>query len=228
MKIDNREIKHVITDIDGVVVDRMPIYGEAFSEILNTKFGIEKSSALEMYFSSVGMPISQQFVMVLAENSYEVSDELVSELVEKFFEKSERHTPVLFPHAKNVLHKVRVMGLSLCATSGSKTQELLSIFEDHGLVYDYVLGSDQIPKSSEHIKLFAEHFGLTLKKYCEGTLYLGDGPRDMEIAKENGILAIGIATTVSKEKLIEAGADIVIDEIEELLAIIERGTVTNR
>ena len=38
------KIKYVITDVDGVLIDRMPIYKKAFQSVV-TDFGVPKKDA---------------------------------------------------------------------------------------------------------------------------------------------------------------------------------------
>lgn len=94
------------------------------------------------------------------------------------------------------------------------------MFSKYELPYDAIIGSDNIPKGNGHIEYFAKSLGISMRNFCSRAIYFGDGPRDMEIARQNNIFAVGITTTVSKTKLKQAGANTVIHGIKEFLDII--------
>jgi len=67
--------------------------------------------------------------------------------------------------------------------------------------------------------MLGEKVGLSLEQFAQQSVYFGDGPGDMRLAKEAGIFAIGVAQTVSPDLLKEAGADLVIEKIGDALEI---------
>jgi len=209
--------EHVITDVDGVILNRMPMYGEVFSSLLSANFGLDSGEAKNFFFSTAGSPLKDQLSGFLEKCSLDFTDFDINRLVSEFFSKTKRHPVLLFPNIHPVIREIREKCKTLSVTSGSNTAELISIFNEQRLPYDIILGSDEIEKSREHIKKFAKYFATSLSQYCRTALYIGDGPVDMEIAKKCGIYAVGITTTVSREELFAAGADNVIDRIEEVL-----------
>ncbi|MEK6846180.1 MAG: hypothetical protein AABY26_05445, partial [Nanoarchaeota archaeon] len=64
-------------------------------------------------------------------------------------------------------------------------------------------------------------------EFFSRAFYVGDGPADMRYAKEHGILAIGITNTVSGEKLKEAGAEHIIERLEQVLPLLEQLELSN-
>ena len=85
--------------------------------------------------------------------------------------------------------------------------------------FSVILGSNEIPKGPKHIEEFAKSVNLPTEEFAKQSFYCGDGVRDMKIAKMFGIYAIGVAQTLSKEKLLEAGADVAVDKIEDVLKL---------
>lgn len=207
--------KYFITDVDGVILDRMPIYRLAFAEVLRP-FGIPAESLKSYYYNSLGTPAELQMRGVLEENSISIDDQALKKLVEEFQGIGERHEIKIFSGVKETLQKIKEAGLFLMASSGSNTDELNKIFAKNGLPYDFVLGSDKILKSDKHIEIFAEHFSVAKDEFCRQALFVGDGTTDMQIASRNGIVGIGVANTLPKEKLLTAGAKAVISNISEV------------
>jgi phosphoglycolate phosphatase-like HAD superfamily hydrolase len=125
----------------------------------------------------------------------------------------------LFPGVRDTFRKIKIAGLKIFATSGSRTPDLEVLFRRHEIPCDLILGSDEIPKGDEHIQRFAEFVKLPVPEFCRAAAYVGDGPHDMVIATQHQILAIGISTTMEHAHLRASGADVIISKIEELLEI---------
>ncbi len=69
-------------------------------------------------------------------------------------------------------------------------------------------------------KRFRERFGSNAEP--ENTAVVGDTPRDIEAAKVNGAMAIGVTTgPYSRAQLEEAGADAVLDGISDAQAVLK-------
>jgi len=212
--------KFVVTDIDGVILDRMAIYGEVFSDLLNKGFQIDRELSKNIFFSTAGTPINQQFKLAINESGAYVRNGVIRLLVKLFFRTSSEREISFFLGAKEILEKMAMEGIGLFATSGSNTDEIVKIMRDENVFYSMILGSEKTEKSSEHISLFASSLKINREEFAENALYIGDGPRDMEIARECGIFAVGITNTVKESVLREAGADAIITDICQLPAYV--------
>jgi phosphoglycolate phosphatase len=206
-------IKHVVMDVDGTIFNTMPIYGKIFAEILYEKCKISKEESWNFYKNSAGTPVVEQFRTLLKHHN--LDENLAPQMREELFRFGDVDVP-LFSEAREAIKFLAIRReLSLFASSGTQTHVLYSRFRK-AEVFDYfemILGSDVIPKSAVHIEIFAIAKRVLRKDFAARAVYVGDGPQDMKIAKECGIKAIGVATTVSAAKLRENGADAVIKEL---------------
>jgi len=202
-----------IIDVDGTLIDSMPIHGEVFATILNEKTGIPKEAAEKFYRETAGLIIQKQFEQIL--DIYQKWAD-VSEMVRLFFEEMSKREFKIFPGVKRFLAELHKKRVKLFATSGSKLEDLDKKLRDNGLLsyFKLIMGSDRIPKGVEHIEIFAETCNLPLEEFARRAFYLGDGPTDMKIAKRCGIYAYGIQNTVDAKTLIKAGADEIIETLE--------------
>lgn len=215
--MQKRKIKFVITDIDGVVFDRMPVWQATFAEMMLRHYGVPADIAGRHYYDTAGIHLSGQLEMILKTRGINFTAEEINAFVEEFIQLSRKTEPKLFPGVKEVLEQIKRAGKDLLASSGSPTPELAMLFAKYNLPYDFFIGSDEVKKGDRHIELLAKHFSLPPAEFCGQALYIGDGPPDMELGKRNGIFAVGITNTVSAEKLLAAGADTIIANITELL-----------
>ncbi len=213
MKINLSDFESGIFDIDGTMIDSMTTYGEVFASVLNKKTGISKEEAKRFYYETAGIVVWKQFEQILA--LFQKSAD-VPEMVELFFEEASKKRFKAFPGARKLLRGLNKKGIKLFATSGSRNQDLDKKLKENDLLryFDLIIGSTEIPKGIEHIKIFANRCGLPLEEFAKKAFLIGDGPPDMRIAKEAGIYAIGVTHTVEAGLLIQAGADEVIPNLK--------------
>ena len=195
----------------------MPVYTETFSGILSGRFGISIEESSEYYLNSAGAPLDTQFRYILEKNGK--STEEIQSMVEEFFEIVNQVDYSWYLGAKELIKELRRRNFTLFVTTGSQTSVTKKKLEKAGIAdcFELILGSSEIPKGPNHIEEFAKLAGLPVEEFARQAFYCDDGPQDMKIANELGICAIGIAQTVSREKLFEAGADVVVDKIGEVI-----------
>lgn len=215
--MQNHKRKFVITDVDGVVLDRMPILQSTFVEMMSRHYGIQADFSGKYYYNTAGIPLPGQLEGALKVHNISFTAKEIRDFVEEFILLSRKIEPKLFPGAAEVLRRIKEMDRYLLASSGSFTDELERLFAKYNLPYDFFLGSDKILKGDKHIELLAAHFSLPTSEFCQKALYIGDGPKDMELGKRNGIYTVGITNTVSAEILLKAGASAIITDLAEIL-----------
>ncbi len=211
--------KFAIFDLDGTIIDAITMYTKVFSEILNIKYGINIWDSKSYYLDSIGNPIEVQFGYMLKKNNRSV--EVVPQLVNEFFETVNKVNFNLFEGAEEIIVKFYKEGLKLFITTGSQTIDTQQRLRKMELLkyFSFVLGSELISKGPQHIEKFSQVTNTSIEDFSRKSFYCGDGSSDMEIAKHFGIYAVGIAQTLSKEKLFKAGADVVVDQIRDVVKL---------
>jgi len=211
--------KYLITDVDGVIFDRMPVYLSAFVKVMQP-FGISEELLRSHYCGTLGTPIQLQIKGAASRFGATISEDGLEKMVKDFWNMCEAYPTKLFPNVKEVLDKAKSQNIFLIASSGSKTDDLAKFFKEYELPYDFYLGSDKVLKGDEHIDIFADHFSVEKKDFCSQAVFIGDGTTDMQIASRNGIFGVGVTNTISAEILLGAGAQAIISDIGELLDIL--------
>jgi len=222
MKRDIFEFEFGIFDCDGTLIDSMSFYTETFVVVLEEKTGIPREIGRKFYKERAGTPALKQYEQILElYDKNKLAD--VREITELFFQRIDKIDKEkkfrVFPGTKKLLMELCRRGLKLFVTSGSKCRILERKLEKHDLLvyFDLIMGSDEILKGVEHIKIFADWCELPIEKFAKRAFLLGDGPSDMRIARESGVYAIGIANTVDAEILIKAGADDIVKNLKDLI-----------
>gem|GEM_PF-4234776 len=197
----------------------MPFYTEVFVDIC-TLCGIESENARRHFIQSAGYPIFTQFEICFSLEGVEHDAEIVKKCGEDFWASTKNAPAPLFSGARETLIKFHELGMTLFATSGSNDDELKVLFANNSLPsFSLILGSSRIPKGVEHIRIFADHLCMPMEQFATLAILFGDGPTDMRIAKECGIVGVGLTTTTTAQALISAGATITIPSLSKALAI---------
>ncbi len=207
----------LVTDVDGTLFDSMSLYLEAFKYTLR-HMGFNMEYVKRFYYGSAGTTLINQYSILLKECDMQYSDIMVRCLVNDFYEfLSEHKSEVnIFFGVQEIIMTLGEQNLPIFVTSGATTAKIEKWFKKYGLPYTMLLGSDDIVKSKVHIKMFADCLEMPFDDFCQQAIFVGDGPNDMRIAKECGILAVGIPNTVSADDLLIAGANKIIQNFNEV------------
>ena len=215
----NVKVKYIVSDLNGTLVDAMPIYTRVFCDVVKRHTGIESPKVAAYSIAATGTPWDEQFSHILED--HKLPKDEVPKMMDEFCSIVYDETYSLFPGAEELLKLFETKGYKVFITSGSGTGPMLKRLYEVGVFpyIDFLFGFDIYKKGLKHIQMLAEKVGLSLKQFALQSVYFGDGPGDMRLAKEAGIFAIGVAQTVNPELLKEAGADMVIAKIGDALEL---------
>jgi phosphoglycolate phosphatase len=218
----NIKIKYIVFDLNGTLIDAMSIYTRVFCDVLKRRTEIENPDIPDIVKYSVaatGTPWDEQFAYVLDLHKY--PKDVVPKLMDEFCNIVNEERYLLFPKVKELLQLFKEKGYRILITSGSSTGAMIKRIYDLGILnnIDFLLGFDTYKKSKKHMEMLAENENMSLEEFAQQSIYFGDGPGDMRIAKSSGLYAIGVAQTVSSEILKDAGADLVLEKIGDALEI---------
>lgn len=214
------DIKLIIFDFDGTIADTNKTIVEA-KRATSILLGLEPLSD-EEYASTIGMPSTAGF----RKNYPDISDELAEKCkyeYRRLFEEIKKKTPpVIFDGVREVLDTLRDNQL-ICTIATSRNNKSLNEFMDEWEIagfFTYIIGGDDNVKAKPEpdpvLKTLEE-----LVFSPENTLVVGDMPVDIMMGKSAGVYTCGVTYGNSdRDKLIEAGADFVIDDIRELVDIV--------
>ncbi len=216
MNINFQNIKALLFDFDGTVVDTMGGYADIAGDIISSfSDNITFEQARQLYLDTSGVPFFQQLEIILPENSEN------SILSEKFEEKKQdglyksRFSDVV----ELTINELRKRGY-LAGISSNNYQHMVDKFiSQNSLDFDVVLGyKPGFAKGKDHFDWFMKNFNVSR----DGLLFVGDSLKDAEKALENNISFIGLSSTFSEEdfKKLDSGL-LVIDSLEELLLLCE-------
>ena len=212
--------KLIIFDFDGTI-------GDTRHNIIVTMQRTMKMVGLpvksdEECASTIGLTLENSFKTMYPDASADVAARCVDAYREIFMESVEELTPELFPGVSDTLARLHDMGIDMSVASSRQSQSLLLFLENMGVLkyFPYVLGSDNVTKH----KPDPEPVLKTLRELNydpKEVIVVGDMPVDVAMAHGADVRAIAVTFgNATREELIEAKADYIIDDFKQILDII--------
>lgn len=231
----NGSLKAIIFDFDGTLLDIKQILERSIEEVLTEKkvnvdmdITIQEIGALLETIQGYPLP------KVLLE-SYEIFKHITSlndlsyfkqlriavEIFAKYLEYS-KDAP-FFPGTKPLLKRLKKHH-DLFIVSHNKTETIQEHLEKERIktYFKAVFGSDKIPVQKPDPLALQPPLEVYKERKRDEFLMIGDMPSDIIAGREAGFWTIGVTSGVSKKEiLMEYKPNIIVDSLEELLALIE-------
>ena len=201
--------KAIIFDIDGTLADTLPLCYSALIETIyhysNKKYSDEE---IRKFFG----PSEEGIFMKMFPDNWE---EVLNYYYDYYTENHEK-LGKLYPKVPLMLAKIRKVGILIGIVSGKGSKTAKISLDKMGII-DLVdcikTGKPFGPSKPEAIKDVLKEFKVDAKEAG----YVGDISYDMLASKEVGTYSIGAAwaSTGKKEKLAEAGAEIIFESLDD-------------
>jgi len=210
-------------DMDGVLFDSMPHHAVAWEEVMK-KYGLS-FTAHDCYINEgrTGESVIRE-AMWKACNRDATPDEIEQIYAEKsaYFHQLGKANPI--PYVADVLQYVKSCGNQIWVVTGSGQRTLINtlhtifpdVFDNQRMItaFDVVHGK---PAPEPYLKAW-ERSGLK-KEQC---FVIENAPLGVRSGKAAGLTVYAVNTGIlTREDLLEAGADIVFNSMKELLAFLQ-------
>lgn len=182
--------------------------------------GIPPQSALEVWNTSLGMPLVNQA------QKLGMSDQAADRAIALFWEKASLVSPVAMPGAQDLLDYLEAHQTTMFLSTGSSPEAANRWLKHFGWnhYFKLILGSNRNSgKGPDH---YAEIFAALENTNLENMVTIGDGQYDMIFGAQHGLKwTVGFASDSDKqahtERLVSAGARIVVESLDEIPAVLE-------
>ena len=211
-------MKLIILDFDGTLADTRGLIVKTMQQTLEA-LGLE-SRTDDQCAAMIGLPLKQAFTDLIP-----MTDEMGERCVETyrciFNENNALYVIPTFPHVIETLHQLHEQGYTLTIASSRSNRSLMEFVNDMHLneLIPYVLGAEDVAQAKPHPDPVLQ----TLKVYgCkpEDALVVGDTWYDIEMGRRAGVRTCGVTYgNGTREELVNAGADFLIDDFGELASI---------
>jgi phosphoglycolate phosphatase-like HAD superfamily hydrolase len=184
--------KVVLCDLDGTLIDTMPILADLASEVMVGTYGIPRPLARELYLATCGLPFIGQLEEIFPGDP---RNRGASDLFEAG--KPARCDSARMPaDTVAALRALRGMGVRIAVSSNNGRENVERFAANSEFQFDLVMGyGNGLAKGRTHVQMVERVFGIGRGEM----LFIGDSLHDGEIALVEGMPFVGVAGTFSKE-----------------------------
>jgi phosphoglycolate phosphatase-like HAD superfamily hydrolase len=226
-KIDFSNKKYLISDWDGTLVESVENILEAFSTVMLEKFRVKKEDSINLVVKTNGRSLSSQF-KAAAEILAGVTIEDSRPYEDAFWEVMGDSIPRQIEGSKEFLEEIKKIGIHVVIWSGTRTdileRQIKALKFDPFI--DFFIGNPAGTLAKNKAPLFlqiVDFYKIPRDKLIEESFVFGDGIGDIEAGKEVGTATVGFSNNgKNREKLGNSGADLLVENFEELLERLKR------
>ena len=211
----NKKIKGAIFDFDGTLVDSESLYTKSLIHISK-----EMNKLTDVDFASMAGYQTDDIKKMLIERNYTIPKDFF-ENAEKYFHKIIETDLETFDGVIDILEQLKNIDIVIASNSNI---DYVTRMSEKTSISKYVIGyscHNEILKAKPEPDLFLNAFEILKKRNNNITkddvVIFEDSLAGIDGAKKTGIKIIAITNTYKKEILLEHGADIVVDKINEAI-----------
>lgn len=210
-------IDAVLFDLDGTLVDSIPLIAETLQKTIH-EFFPDASISPTAIDAMIGPPLSATF------GGFTSDSRLVSRMIERYraiYKADELETIRLFPNVRETLLELKRRGFRLAVVTTKFTESALPSLSHFGLLdlFDVIIGLENV----KHHKPHPEPVLKALDAFPHGrAVMVGDTEGDLVAGRAAGILTCAVGWSHRKVALQALSPDLWIDDYAELIPAIER------
>ncbi len=207
--------KLIILDFDGTIADTRPVILNTFHRTLDVMHLPQHTD--DEIAATIGLPLLKAFPVL--EPMDEEMAALCTATYRRIFEDVNAEIGVpMFPHVADTLRQLHNQGCTLSIATSRGYKSVVDFIKGFHLddIITFIIAAEDV----KHAKPDAEPVIKTLKHYgmkAEDAVVIGDTHFDILMGRNAGCATIGVTYgNGSRESLIKAGADMVVDDFAEI------------
>jgi phosphoglycolate phosphatase-like HAD superfamily hydrolase len=207
--------KVLLCDLDGTLIDTMPVLADLATEVMVGLYGIPKPLARELYLATCGLPFIAQLEDIFPGDA---RNREASDLFEG--SKPARCGSARMPaDTLAALVDLKRRGVRIAVSSNNGRQNVEAFASSADFSFDLVMGyGNGLSKGRPHVQMVERAFGVGRGEM----MFIGDSLHDGEIAMVEGLPFVGVAGTFSKESFLLRFPGVpVVHRFAELLDLFE-------
>lgn len=218
-------IQSLIFDMDGTLFQTDKILEISLEDAFNHLRSLnewDKETPIDKYREIMGVPLPKVWETLLPDHAIEVRERTDAYFLERLIENILSGKGALYPNVKEVFSYLKENNCSIYIASNGLTKYLNAIVSyynlDKWVTETFSIQQIETLNKSDLIRRIIEKHGIGK------AAVVGDRLSDINAAKDNGLISIGCNFDFACEDELSQ-ADIVIDDLIELRAIVSQSKV---
>lgn len=210
-----KETEAIIFDMDGVLIDSEPLHIQA-EHIVCKQYGIEAPwQEWEMFIGKTESAMFEYIVQNFTDGTLPVHELIQRKQV--VFSKLISEKLRLIPGSLEFVRWARTQCRKLALTTSSERKIQQKVFNRFSLhsYFDVIVTGDEIQRGKPHPEPYLKTLE-ALHLAAHTCVVIEDSLHGIIAAKQAGCPVVGITTSFSEEKLLTAGANLVVDSFASL------------
>ncbi len=208
------DIRLIIFDLDGTLIDSKNDIADSVNYTLKSLHLPSLQNSL--IYSYVGNGVLPLLEKVISRSNKKSNLEDVLKVFRKHYEEHLLDSTRLYPGVMEILKHFSDVNMGLVSNKPERFVKKILKGLNVDCFFPVVIGGDTLKTKKpepEGINMIRDRFGVDPRE----TVIVGDGGVDIKTGKKAGIHTCGVSYGLrDKEEFVEAGADIIIDDIREL------------
>lgn len=213
--------KVLLCDLDGTLIDTMPILADLATDVLEGMYGMDRGLARDMYLTTCGLPFIQQLEAICPGDARNQAASFRFEAAKP----ARCNSAKLSVDTRMALEEMRERGVRIVVSSNNGTENVNTFIKHNNFPFDLALGfGNGLAKGKAHVELAMKHFGVDR----EDLMFVGDSLHDGVIADQERLRFIGVAGTFSRERFsLKFPKHLVVDRFGDIASLFWNLAVAN-
>lgn len=210
-----RDIKALLFDIDGTVIDTREYILQAFEYSLS-KHGIDIPNR-EIIGALIGKPLDEIYRDLTS-----LEDTSSFEKAHGEFQLNNLHLSKVYPNTVFTLRTLKNRGFRLAAVTSRFKETVLETLKKEDMLdaFEYIVFGDQLPEIKPHPAPLFKALEI-LETLPSQAIMIGDSDVDIEAGKNAGTGTIRATYGFNINRLHETNPDFIVDDIVDLIDILK-------
>lgn len=217
-----RKIKATLFDLDGTLIDSIPLIRESFRYA--SRKVLKKQLPDETLLANVGMPLNKQMEAINKEKAEELL-QAYTDFNHKYHDKM----VTAYPGIHDLLDRLKARGVKVGVVTSKSRWLAMRGIEVSGIasMIDCLVAADDVDNHKPHPEPIFECME-RLRCFKNHAVFVGDSPYDIQAAKLAGLYSIAVPFgPFSEERLMKERPDRIAHNLDELKAILFEGIQDN-